>query len=408
MTTIGTGGMDVSASQYSNSGKTTKAAGDDVFARALETATADDGAVTAAAQAGVSDGVVASVDAGEVWLEHFLAQVKEVEAAKPRLQWPDEPPENATPAQLRAYSDAMRRFTETLRRSLDEKIATGEVLTLDSAVGPAPVVIPDTVDGVETGFLNARYVTLNYLSRVEDLVENHPDVAEQVFNPDDPMHRFILGMVKNHDFEPNMSVYQDETDQAYAAEGEKLHRSGMMGGVGMKYQFASSPEVTEFMFGNGFVNRVESGVEDVTAQQGKITTLEDKVTEAERMVRESAARAKTSGNTAAQDFSFAWRKELAFLNGQLRDAELQMADKLQEIKNLESHGISSATIETLFNALFAEQSTDKYAGNLQALYRRYGIDEAEPYVDHGANSNFVRHIQQIAQDNADLMAKYDI
>jgi hypothetical protein len=170
---------------------------------------------------------VASATAGMTWLDGFLAQAKATSEAARKIAQPLQLPDNATPDQMRAHAADMRRFIEETRQNVNKQIASGNVIGFD-APATAQHNIPETVDGVETGFLNSRHITLEYLNRAEDLVENHPDVAAKVFDQGDSMHRFILTMVKNQDFDSGMETYTDATDRQYAAEGDKVAVSGML------------------------------------------------------------------------------------------------------------------------------------------------------------------------------------
>lgn len=347
---------------------------------------------------------VSSANAGVAWLDSFLAQAKATDdaAAKTRKAiQPPELPENAKPEQMRAHAAASQQFSDELQRSIDTAISSGNVLRFD-APATAQHNIPDTIDGVDTGFLNSRYITLDYLSRAEDLVENHSDVAAKVFDQGDSMHRTILTLIKNHDFESGMENYTDATDKQYAAEGNKIRVSGMMSGLGNQYGlFGTSPEVTQFLQGNNYVNTMEKSVQNVVAQQEKIAQAKSSHNHALLMANNAAYRDASSADMdpeLAAQFANAWQNEESLLRGQVSGAEADMKKMLQDLKNLESRGIAGDVTENFFNALYAERTGGTV--NLKDLYQTYGVEAAESYVDTSSTSGFARIMRQIEQEGA--------
>ena len=95
---------------------------------------------------------VSSATAGMTWLDGFLAQAKATSEAARKIAQPLQLPDNATPDQMRAHAADMRRFIEETRQNVNKQIASGNVIGFD-APATAQHNIPETVDGVETGFL---------------------------------------------------------------------------------------------------------------------------------------------------------------------------------------------------------------------------------------------------------------
>jgi hypothetical protein len=308
---------------------------------------------------------------------------------------------------MRAHAADMRRFIEETRQNVNRQIAGRNVIGLDTPA-TAQHNIPETVDGVETGFLNSRHITLEYLNRAEDLVENHPDVAAKVFDQGDSMHRFILTMVKNRDFDSGMETYKDATDRQYAAEGDKVAVSGMLSGLGNKYgMFNTSPDVTQFLMGNNYVNTMEKSVQDIATQQEKIAQLQASHNHAWQMANDAAYREASGVDMSpaqASQFAVAWQNEEALLRSRLDGAKNGMQDMLQDVKNLEARGISGDVTADFFTTLYAQRAGAHV--NLKDLYKQYGVETAEPYIDHAANSGFARTMQTIVQNSLAIQERY--
>lgn len=351
---------------------------------------------------------LSGINAGMAWLDSFLAQAKATDkaaASTRKIVQPPELPENATPEQMQAHSAAMQKFSEELRQNVNTAIDSGKIISINNLSTATRHTIPDTVDGVETGFLNSRYITLDYLSRAEDLVENHPEVAQKLFDQGDSMHRMILTLIKNHDFAPGMETYTDATDKHYAAEGNKLRVSGMMSGLGNQYGlFGTSPEVTQFLQGNNYVNTMEKSVQSVVDQQEKIAQIKTSHHHATLMANNAAYREAASSEMdpeLAAQFANAWQNEEALLRTQVSGAETEMKKLLQDIKNLESRGIAGDVTENLFNRLHAARTND--TSTLKDLYKQYGIETAEPFTDRSATSGFAHLMQQIEKEGSQHM-----
>lgn len=349
---------------------------------------------------------IATVAAGMAWVDSFLEQAKTADAAKQKIKWPSEPPANATAQQWKSYHEEFRRLIDESRQNFKTQISSGNIKSAADYLTPEiEHNIPETIEGVDTGFLNARYITLDYLSRAEDLVENHPEIAAKVFDQGDSMHRMVLTMIKNHDFESGMEKYADAMDRQYGQEGDKLRISGMMSGLGNPYGlFGTSPEVTQFLQGNHYVNTMEKSVENVMAQQDKIAQAKASHNHAMQMANNAAYRESSSADTdpeLAAQFANAWQNEEARLRGRVSGAEADMKKLLQGLKNLESRGIAGDVTEDIFNNLYAARTGDTV--KLEDLYQQYGIEAAEPYIDRGATSGFARLMQQIEQNSASYM-----
>lgn len=232
--------------------------------------------------------------------------------------------------------------------------------------------IPAEVDGIDTGFLNSRNVTMEYLSRAEDLVENHLEVAKQVFNLEDPMHRFVLAQIQQNDFTADSTAYeyQDELGQQYYEEGQKMLPSPALSALGDS-AFTIDPEIMA-MGANPFVatiskyvDQVASGIETIDKRQTALDTQIQK----EQELTASLKKATNSERALIQREI----QELQNIRGHtvesLDHAKSRVADILQHLQSMDKFGISSQSVESLFNKFYAQDQGN--SGNLSELFDQY-------------------------------------
>lgn len=298
-------------------------------------------------------------------------------------------------AQFNAEAEAKRKATEArgdiVLPSIDieKAIAEGRVTSLwEPTIGEEPVPVPEEVDGVETGFLNSRYLSMAYLSKAEDLVENHPDVAAQVFNLDDPMHRAALKYIDRYDFDASVdaSAYQDELGQQYYDEGQKLKGTPAVSAAGTKTVFLIDPEVVS-LSSNPFVDRVSESARVITEQMQNIERAQTQI-----------AGADTQSPNPARS------KELAA--DAITASQLAIKDALQDLRNLENFDISMQSTEALFATLFSKQSGQN--ATLAELYEKYDVTGSQSFQSNFANSGMGKFITNMLESQAPIREKYGV
>lgn len=258
-------------------------------------------------------------------------------------------------------------------------LAKGNLTTYDDLVlsieNNKSSAIPAKVDGVDTDFLNNRDITMEYLSRAEDLVENHIEVAKQVFDPEDPMHRFILRQIQQNDFTADSTAYdyQDELGRQYYEEGQKIAPFPSLSALGDSV-FTIDPEIMAIS-ANPFVATISKYVDQIA---NGIETIDKRQTALDAQIQKEQELTASLGKVAnSHERALIQREiqELQTIRGHvvesLDHAKARVADTLQDLQGMDKFGISSQSVEGLFNKLYAQEHGS--SGNLSEFFERYSM-----------------------------------
>lgn len=303
-------------------------------------------------------------------------------------------------AEFRAEAEA--RSAATANRAMErldvEKLrAEGKITSLwEPNIGPEPTPVPDEVDGVETGFLNSRYITMPMLSRAEDLIENHPDVAKQVFNLDDPMHRSLLYSIDRHDFDDarDAASYQNAIGQQFYEAGMALTSRPGGGAPGTKMQYLIDSSVS-FLGTNPFIRRTEEAVEGAHEHSTTLTRQQQ---------QEKALLSQLEASTSPQQ-EYKLYTRLQDLRAEMLNSKNALREYLQEFRDLEHSGIDYDTMQDAF----AQVSESRYGKemSLTALNEQADVTAATPRAERPI-SGFDKWINAMLEQQAPVRERYNV
>lgn len=301
---------------------------------------------------------------------------------------------------------------EFFKIDVQQHVAQGKVTSAwEPSSGNEVTTVPDEVEGVETGFLNSRYLTMDYLNKAEDLIENHSDIAKQVFNLDDPMHRSVLTYIQRHDFTSQSSAYdyQDELGQQYFEEGQKLLSNPAISAPGTSSMFMIDPEIMA-MDRNPFVSTVSQAADTVASQLDQIDKYQAQLDAHKLKEQELNEKLANTSDGVEKALIGQQIQDIQYMQGDLQETlnrtEERLAHSLQRLRDLEQFGIAPESIEDVFNKFFTGGNGNS-ASSLSELFGNYNIAAANENPQRG-QSGLNSIVSEFLDAQAPTRAKYAV